>query len=125
MSSVLLSSFTTLIQRFKRLYLIYIFNKIRQRCTWVLHDSTEGVTRAFLTNKKVLGGAIWLRRCQRNYCSGNHLLEQRRPGYDRRDPDSLYKCTTSSYWPIASTSWTKQDVPERVYDAHVPSNRTE
>jgi len=42
-----------------------------------------GVTRAFLTNKKVSGGAVSLRRCQRNDCFANHLLDQRRRGYDR------------------------------------------
>jgi hypothetical protein len=55
----------------------------------VLNVSVEGVTRAFLTNKMMLGGAVWLRRCQRNDCSANHLLEHRRPGYDRSGPVSI------------------------------------
>jgi hypothetical protein len=54
-----------------------------QRRLWVLHEFMVGVTRAFLTNKKVSGGAVSLRRCQRNDCFANHLLDQRRRGYDR------------------------------------------
>jgi len=49
----------------------------------VLQEFMVGVTRAFLTNKKVSGGAVSLRRCQRNDCFANHLLDQRRRGYDR------------------------------------------
>jgi hypothetical protein len=55
----------------------------------MLHEYTVGVTRAFLTNKKVSGGAVSLRRCQRNDCFANHLLDQRRRGYDRTGLVSL------------------------------------